>query len=98
MKDTAGFSLLIEQHPFLLSALATICVYQHARFQWKECISSWMEVLVEYLFCCFLTMIFDWLYLLKFKFGYHAGTIFDDLTPELKIAKTVSKWVSFVAV
>lgn len=46
LKDSTGFSILIEQHPFLLSAPATICIYQHAGFQWKEYISSWVEVLI----------------------------------------------------
>lgn len=69
LKDSTGFSLSTEQHPFLLSAPATICIYQHAHFQWKDYISSWMEVLIGFSCCCFLTVIFDGLYLLKFKFG-----------------------------
>lgn len=49
-------------------------------------------------YCYFLTIIFYWLYLLKFKFRDHAGTFFDDLPSKLKIAKAASKWISFVAV
>lgn len=61
LKDSTGFSLSIEQRTFLLSAPPTTCIYQHACFQWKEYISSWMEVLFGFLNCYFLTMIFDWL-------------------------------------
>lgn len=53
LKDSTGFSLSTEQHPFLLSAPATIWIYQHAHFQWKDYISSWMEVLIGFLVVVF---------------------------------------------
>lgn len=48
-------------------------------------------------YCFSLTMSFDCSCLLKFRFGCDTGTFFDDLASELKTAKAVSKWVSFVA-
>lgn len=97
LKDSTGFNLLIEQHPFLLRCSSNYLYFPACSFSMERIYFFMYGIWNCFFYCCFLTMIFDWLYLLKFKFGYHAGTFFDDLASKLKNCQSSFK-ISFVAV